>query len=404
MTSSQLDCEANLLPGYFGYQEVARHVELRKKTQTAMTPPKRRRLGSVNTGLIGWLFAFGFLVLVASGCQDMPYPQWNQLKALERKLALQKNSGPLRNEIEDFERTFHLLQYEFVLREANSPLFRDTELLAEKIDRLLLEGERILITIGEKKRSAIEEQRAEIVTISEFLDIEDSKVLMPNLRDRLASIQFKLALAETYLECGEVGFSEDLLEEIRLSSAHVRGLMNSVKDRFGDPALGRQWAKWCRAAFEKSRNDRRPSLLIVKYVRQAWVLRKGKVTDRFGIDLGWRGLFDKLQKGDGGTPEGHYKVIAKKKGTQTKYYRALLLDYPNPQDRVVFEQAVEKGKLRPGANIGGQIEIHANGGRGQDWTEGCVALTDSEMDVLFRMAYEGMPVTIVGRCEEESLR
>jgi len=332
----------------------------------------------------------------------MPTTQWNQLKALERKLALLKDRGLLRNDIEDFERSFHLLQYEFVLWECTSPLFRDTALLKQKIDRLLLEGGRILVAIGEAKRLATEEQRAEIDTISEFLDIDNSKSLMPNLRYRLASIQSKIALAEIYLERGDLGASTILLKEVRQSSTHVRGLMNAVKKRFEDPVLISRWAEWSRSAFEKSRNSCRPSLLIVKYVRQAWVLEKGKVTKRFRIDLGWRGLFDKLQKGDGGTPEGQYRVIAKKEGTHTKYYRALLLDYPNSQDQASFKQAVKEGKLKPGAHIGGQIEIHANGGRGQDWTEGCVALTDSEMDALFRMAYRGMPVTIVGRCEEDS--
>jgi len=42
------------------------------------------------------------------------------------------------------------------------------------------------------------------------------------------------------------------------------------------------------------------------------------------------------------------------------------------------------------------IEIHGNGGKGIDWTEGCVALTDKEMDVVFKIAKVGTPVTIIG--------
>ena len=42
------------------------------------------------------------------------------------------------------------------------------------------------------------------------------------------------------------------------------------------------------------------------------------------------------------------------------------------------------------------IEIHGNGGKGIDWTEGCIALTDKEMDVVYKFARVGTPVTIVG--------
>ena len=48
------------------------------------------------------------------------------------------------------------------------------------------------------------------------------------------------------------------------------------------------------------------------------------------------------------------------------------------------------------AKIGGLIEIHGNGGKGIDWTEGCVALTDREMDTVFKIVRVGTPVTIIG--------
>ena len=48
------------------------------------------------------------------------------------------------------------------------------------------------------------------------------------------------------------------------------------------------------------------------------------------------------------------------------------------------------------AKIGSLIEIHGDGGRGIDWTEGCISLTNAEMDVVFKIAKEGTPVTIIG--------
>ena len=48
------------------------------------------------------------------------------------------------------------------------------------------------------------------------------------------------------------------------------------------------------------------------------------------------------------------------------------------------------------ARPGGLIEIHGEGGRGEDWTRGCVALSNRDMDDLFRRVAVGTPVTIVG--------
>ena len=89
--------------------------------------------------------------------------------------------------------------------------------------------------------------------------------------------------------------------------------------------------------------------------------------------------------------------MTKKLGSNnTKYYKALLIDYPNASDKAEFKKELARGTLPKNAKLGGMIEIHGNGGKGIDWTEGCVALSDSEMDVLFKLVKEGTPVTIVG--------
>ncbi len=81
---------------------------------------------------------------------------------------------------------------------------------------------------------------------------------------------------------------------------------------------------------------------------------------------------------------------------QSKYYRALLLDYPNDADRERFAAAQRRGEIPRDARIGGLIEIHGEGGRGQNWTEGCVALSNRDIDDLFPRVSVGTPVTIVG--------
>ncbi len=91
-----------------------------------------------------------------------------------------------------------------------------------------------------------------------------------------------------------------------------------------------------------------------------------------------------------------YKIVKKFDGGKTKYYKALLLDYPNEEDKQKFKAEIDRGSLPRSARMGGLIEIHGNGGKGIDWTEGCIALTDKEMDTVFKLTRAGTPVTIVG--------
>ena len=104
----------------------------------------------------------------------------------------------------------------------------------------------------------------------------------------------------------------------------------------------------------------------------------------------------KRHEGDLSTPEGRYHVLRKRGPGQTIYYRALELDYPNADDRRRFAEARRTGTLPTDARIGGLIEIHGEGGRGADWTRGCIALTNADMDRLFAAVPAGAPVTIVG--------
>ena len=88
-----------------------------------------------------------------------------------------------------------------------------------------------------------------------------------------------------------------------------------------------------------------------------------------------------------------------KRAPQTKFNKALLINYPNDEDRMRFALGRRRGTISRGAGIGNLIEIHGDGGEGRDWTDGCVALTNEDMDRLFAHVRVGTPVTIVGTYE-----
>ena len=122
----------------------------------------------------------------------------------------------------------------------------------------------------------------------------------------------------------------------------------------------------------------------------------GRLVDSYHADLGSQWMGSKLHRGDNTTPEGRYAIARKKGPSETKYYKALLLNYPNDDDRRRFALAKKNGELSRGAAIGGLVEIHGHGGRGTDWTQGCVALDNHDMDALYAKVGVGTPVTIVG--------
>jgi hypothetical protein len=134
-------------------------------------------------------------------------------------------------------------------------------------------------------------------------------------------------------------------------------------------------------------------VVVKKGKRKLHLYRDCRLVKTFPIDLGENPKGPKLYQGDMRTPEGLYRVIEKKDLGQTKYYLALLLDYPNEQDRARHELAVRKGKIPSEAGIGGLIEIHGEG-RGEDWTQGCVALYNQHMTELFKNIPPGTPVWI----------
>jgi len=157
-----------------------------------------------------------------------------------------------------------------------------------------------------------------------------------------------------------------------------------------------EWQNWAAATIEWSAQNGAMAVIVDKMARVCQIYVEGKKRVEYPIELGPRWLGHKRQKGDNATPEGHYYITKKKSWRQTKYYKALEIDYPNENDREQFRAAKARGEFPRHAQIGGLIEIHGDGGKGVNWTSGCVALRNAEMDKVFELAKIGTRVTIVG--------
>jgi hypothetical protein len=158
----------------------------------------------------------------------------------------------------------------------------------------------------------------------------------------------------------------------------------------------RQWISWSDTLINESKEKGTRFILVEKLTKKCYLYENGQIIATFQAELGPYWIGNKRFKGDKATPEGIYKITKKLEGKDTKYYKALLLDYPNEEDKQRFEEEKQKGTLPRSADIGSMIEIHGGGGKGTDWTNGCIALTNGNMDVLFPLVDLETQVVIVG--------
>lgn len=157
-----------------------------------------------------------------------------------------------------------------------------------------------------------------------------------------------------------------------------------------------EWKRLVNDAIKSSRAKQSHAIVVDKFARKCYLYYKGEILEEFHIDLGRNWMGGKKHSGDLTTPEGSYKIIDKKERSRTKYYKALLLNYPNEEDKKRFQANKKNGIIAKNKSIGGLIEIHGEGGQGADWTEGCVALANKDMDRLYAKTSVGTPVIIVG--------
>ena len=156
-----------------------------------------------------------------------------------------------------------------------------------------------------------------------------------------------------------------------------------------------KWQRWADETITWSRNNSAYAIVIDKFAQKCRIYKDGKLKKEFNAELGPNWIGAKQYRGDRATPEGRYHITKKKSRHQTKYYKALLINYPNDEDKVRYNTLVKKGII-PKRGIGNLIEIHGDGGKGINWTDGCVALTNDDIDRLYEMVGIGTPVTIVG--------
>lgn len=215
-------------------------------------------------------------------------------------------------------------------------------------------------------------------------------------RSLLAAARLAVEEARVYQGAGDFRSATVRALHANDLTAQVRDHAAAVVARYADADTVARWRRWKEETIAWSRREGRAAIVVFKEAHLLTLFVRGEPVSTYKIDLGFNWTADKTHEGDGATPEGRYRIVARMSRLASFYYKALLLDYPNADDRVEFNRARRNGDLPPSARIGGLIEIHGGGGRSQDWTSGCVAVANSDLDGLFDRVGIGTPVTIVG--------
>jgi hypothetical protein len=215
------------------------------------------------------------------------------------------------------------------------------------------------------------------------------------VRTNLARAQVAMGSAEVRWRNGDFAGAARDATFAKTTSDEIRRRADGFVTHYTNGAAAQRWARWISDTIEVSRRSGDYVILVDKLKHKCHLYRGGVLVRSYDADLGGP-LWDKMRAGDRATPEGMYRVVRKRAPGQTVYYKALLINYPNDEDRAQFAIAKRNGWVSRGAGIGGLIEIHGEGGRKEDWTLGCVALANRDMDELFRLVDIGTPVTIVG--------
>ncbi len=152
----------------------------------------------------------------------------------------------------------------------------------------------------------------------------------------------------------------------------------------------------CLAALAKGETPaawKADKILVLKSQRKLMLLDHGRVLKTYKIALGSEPVGPKTRQGDHRTPEGLYRID--RRNPHSQFHWALHVSYPNASDRARAR--------RLGVSPGGDIFVHGlPNGQGwigaahalHDWTDGCIAVTDQEIEEIWRAVPNGTPIEI----------
>lgn len=130
------------------------------------------------------------------------------------------------------------------------------------------------------------------------------------------------------------------------------------------------------------------SIVVNKGDRRMFLLNNQDILETYDFDLGFSPVGHKQVEGDGKTPEGTYLID--RRNPRSKFHLSIGISYPNARDREIARAL--------GKSPGGEIFIHGQPNnekaKGRDWTAGCIAVQNNEIEQIYAMVKTGTIITL----------
>ena len=188
-------------------------------------------------------------------------------------------------------------------------------------------------------------------------------------------------------------------EQLEAKLVQNENFLNLPKDYRANAISLNKYKTWIEKTVEESEKNESYAIIIDKAAYSLQLFKNGEKITEFPIELGRNPIDDKFMESDLATPEGRYNIAKVKNAGQTHFHKAYLINYPTQTDKQEFTELKERNIIEKGNSAGSFIEIHGNGSTGENkrnWTWGCIALSNENIDKLFSYNLgEKTPITIV---------
>ncbi len=337
------------------------------------------------------------------GCKEVPFPP-EVLEAQEQEQNLWRAGAPLYFSLEysSYLTSLNLARKKFRKETLKLGWLRNYGDVSASFRDVLAEGGRLLDKL--KSFAVAQESSLQAAAVSVRNKITTLDEITLGLGERgegrqgLARAGIALREAESLLDRGKYEDAARKLAAAEEATAQAKEAVIAHIGRYLDSSQVKVWRKWAEDTIAESKQKGTMAIIVSKLERKLTVYKKGDPIRTYNVGLGFNGLLTKTRSGDNATPEGKYRIL--RKNPRSQYHKALLINYPNEEDKKRFNEARREGRIPLSATIGGNIEIHG-GGKGS-LTEGCVSMDNDQMDELFSLIAVGTPVTIVGTLEFEN--
>jgi lipoprotein-anchoring transpeptidase ErfK/SrfK len=278
--------------------------------------------------------------------------------------------------------------------------------LETDLENLQAEGTQLVADVNQRLQAQRAVAETKLARVEQRLRLLNTRVGDIGSRIVLGEHPVEMELlvkqARQFLEQGQFDQAIQTSERAGKVLLAQTTLLTNELGRYADDDLIAAWREAAQRTIDWSRTHRAQAIVISKADHVLSLYKNGRKALTYPIRLGSRGIRAKQHYGDGATPEGEYRIHRKRGSGQTPYFRALILDYPNADDRRRFEQAQKAGLIPRSQPMPGLIQIHGIAQGITDQPFGSIVLDNQQIARLFDQVAVGTPVTIVGALESHN--